>query len=161
MIEYLGARPGTEPADLRRRHDVTAAHLAGLIDIAADAIISIDHDHRILLFNRGAEEIFGYRADELLGETLDCLVPDRFKAAHQGHVQQFGRSTSSARLMGERGEIFGRRKNGEEFPAEASISKQSDDGPVTFTVILRDATKRKRAEAALRASEDRLRLLAE
>jgi PAS domain S-box-containing protein len=125
------------------------ARLSGILAIAADAIISIDEQQLITLFNDGAEQIFGYSRAEALGQPLDFLLPERFRVAHRDHVGGFARSPTAARKMGERQEIFGRRKNGEEFAAEASISKLAVDSETTFTVVLRDVTERKRAEAAL------------
>jgi two-component system cell cycle sensor histidine kinase/response regulator CckA len=135
------------------------ARLTNLIGIAIDAIISVDADHRIEIFNKGAESIFGYRAEEVIGKTLDILLPQRFVEQHRAHVRNFADSSEQARLMGGRAHVLGRRKNGSEFPAEASISKQSIDGRLVFTVILRDVTERKQAEAALTESVERYRTL--
>ena len=120
---------------------------AGILDIANEAIICVDRGQKITLFNKGAEEIFGYLASETVGKPLDMLIPARYGAGHQEHVEAFGRSSDVARLMGERQAVFGVRKNGQEFPAEASISKLTLDDDTIFTVVLRDITERKRAEA--------------
>jgi PAS domain S-box-containing protein len=127
------------------------AKFSGILSIAADAIISVDESHRVLHFNRGAEEIFGYSAAEALGKPLDLLIPPRFREAHVGHMQAFASSPVVARRMGERREIFGLRRDGTEFPAEASISKLDIPGGEgerrnLFTVVLRDITDRKRSE---------------
>ncbi|GAC1358813.1 MAG: hypothetical protein NVSMB42_18050 [Herpetosiphon sp.] len=74
-------------------------------------------------FNQGAEAIFGYRAAEVLGKPLNLLFAPRFQSVHGQHMLNVARSPDVARTMGERREIFGRRSNGAEFPAEASISK--------------------------------------
>ncbi len=128
------------------------ARLAGILSIAADAIISIDEQQRIILFNHGAETTFGYSASDVIGRDLDMLLPVRFRATHGGHIRQFAASGTSARHMGERREIFGLRKNGQEFPAEASISKLDIGGECTFTVVLRDISARKHIERALERS---------
>lgn len=135
-----------------------AEFLAGVLAIAADAIISVDETQSIIMFNSGAEHIFGYPSAEIVGQTIDRLIPERFRSAHRGHVAQFGRSEINARQMGERQEIYGVRKSGEEFPAEASISKLNLGQQRTYTIVLRDVSRRKLAEKALRVSEDRLSL---
>jgi len=122
------------------------AKFSGILEIAADAIISVDESQRIVHFNHGAEEIFGYRADEAIGQHLATLLPPRTRAMHDAHMRRFGSGPEIARRMGERREIFGLRQTGEEFPAEASISKLDTPSGVLYTVVLRDVTERKRAE---------------
>jgi PAS domain S-box-containing protein len=124
------------------------ARFSGIVAIASDAIISIDRDHRIVLFNQGAEAIFGYDAAEILGQPLDRLLPARARGPHRRHVDAFGNSPVEARRMAERQEISGLRKNGEEFPAEASILKVTVGTERHFTVVLRDVSERMRREAS-------------
>jgi len=125
------------------------AKFAGILAIAADAIITIDDTHRVIHFNRGAEEIFGYAAAEAIGQPLSILLPERFRATHDAQIRAFGDSNETARRMGHRRAVSGRRKNGEEFPAEASISKLDlPTGERIYTVVLRDITERKWAEDA-------------
>jgi two-component system CheB/CheR fusion protein len=140
-------------ARARADQDVRLARawLTGIVDNANDAIISIDSDQKVTMFNRGAEKIFGYTAREVMEQPLGMLMPARFERAHEGHVRGFGEAAVVARRMGERSEIFGRRKDGSEFAAEASISKLATPAGTTFTAILRDITERKRAEAVLEA----------
>jgi PAS domain S-box-containing protein len=136
------------------------AKFAGIVQIAEDAIISADEHQRIQLFNHGAEKIFGYEAAEAIGQPLDILLPTEVRERHQQYVKNFGRSNAVAyRGMGksDRSTIRGRRKNGEEFPAEASISKLYTKHGQIFTVILNDITERQQIEAALRQSEQRFR----
>jgi PAS domain S-box-containing protein len=126
--------------------------LGGIVQLAADGILSVDDEERIHLFNAGAEEIFGYAADEVLGQKLELLLPARYRAVHTAeHLPHFGRAHATARRMGERTEVFGRRKDGREFPAEVAISKVSVDGRRMYSAVVRDVTERKRYEAELRA----------
>lgn len=125
---------------------ITDAVLAGIAVISADAIICIDEKERITFFNEGAERIFGYDRDEAIGEPIEMLIPARFRATHHGHVEKFGHSSIKARRMGDRSEISGVRKNGEEFPAEAAISQLGSGNSRVYSVVLRDITLRRRAE---------------
>jgi len=122
------------------------AKFSGILGIAADAIISVDQSRQIVHFNHGAEEIFRYKSDEIIGRHLNVLLPARYRSAHDAHMENFARSPNTARRMGERREIFGLRGDGTEFPAEASISKLVLPDGILFTVVLRDITERKRAE---------------
>jgi PAS domain S-box-containing protein len=140
---------------------VGEALLRSIVSISTDAIISIDEQQKIWLFNAGAEQTFGYQAEEVLGRSLSLLIPSRFRSSHDRYLQSFSTSGASARTMGERMEVYGVRSNGEEFPAEAAISKTWLGGRRYFTVVLRDITSRKKAEDILRRSEERFRQLAE
>ncbi|PAX52728.1 response regulator [Brunnivagina elsteri] len=122
------------------------ARLAGIVEIADDGIISIDSNQRITLFNRGAEKIFGFAASEVLGRPLNLLIPLRFTQAHRQHVDEFSTSQIQTRRMGERREIYGKRKDGTEFPAEASISKLNLGEEIIYTVYLQDISERKEIE---------------
>ncbi len=134
---------------------LSQARFEGIVRISEDAIISIDDKQNITMFNDGAEKIFGYSAVEIIGQRIEALVPDRFNAVHQGYVQNFGISPDSLRAMNERGAIYGKRKDGSEFPAEASISKFEVGGEKVLTVRLRDITERRKAEEAVRLSQAR------
>jgi PAS domain S-box-containing protein len=148
------------PAELQRLNEelqISQARFAGILDIASDAIILVDAQQQITLFNRAAEKVFGYTAAEALGQPLDLLLPQRFVALHHQHIKNFKEQNGKTRRMGERNEIFGRRKDGTEFPAEASISKLEVAGEKVFTAFLRDITDRKQAEATLREQQEFLR----
>lgn len=148
--------------DVTAKHMIAAetgrieARLTAIVSIAADAIISLDGDQRITLFNDGAERMFGYSRHEVIGEKLNILLPERYRGAHPGRVEQFGRTGNLARSMAERGEIFARRKNGEEFAAEASISHIEFEGEHVFTAVVRDVSEHVRALDKLALSRDQL-----
>jgi PAS domain S-box-containing protein len=157
MREGSGDEPlfGVTIRDLSERRAMEAAlrdaqaRFDGIISISTDAIVSVDEGQRIVFFNQGAEQTFGYGADEVLGMPLEMLIPQRFRDDHHQEVSGFGRSPVRARRMGERGQISGLRKDGEEFPAEASISRYMLGGKRIFTAVLRDSTERQRTEEAL------------
>lgn len=151
--------------ELQIRHQIeqelraSQARFAGILEIASDGIISVDVNQRIILFNQGAEKMFGYPVSEVLGQSLDLLLPNRYRIHHRQYVDHFSQSEGKARPMAERQTIFGRRKDGTEFPAEASISKLTLENQVVFTAFVRDITERKRFEAQLQQSETRLKTI--
>src|SRR3982751_1618075 len=116
---------------------------SGLLAIAADAVIAVDHEQRIIFFNEGAERIFGWSAAEVGGEYLEVLLPERYRAAHRGHVRGFGAAHGRARLMGERQHISALRRSGEEFAAEASIQRLEVAGGNVYAAVLRDISARR------------------
>jgi len=130
----------------------TDAKIAAILEIAADAIIALDAQMRITQFNDGAEAIFGYARGELIGRSLDLLIPERFRTGHGAHVRGFVASGVASRRMGERREIFALRKDGSEFPAEASIAQLPLEEERIYLVVVRDVTERKRTEALLAQS---------
>ncbi|HEX7776692.1 MAG TPA: PAS domain S-box protein [Parvibaculum sp.] len=137
------------------------AHLKAsrILMIAEDGIVSVDAEQKITFFNLKAEEIFGYRAEDVLGKPLDMLLPARARHEHIEKVQAFGAGKLASRLMSQRGEVVGLRRSGEEFPLEATITKVSVGGNVTYTAHLRDITERKKAQERLRESERRFRAI--
>lgn len=147
--------------DRKRAADALAAseaRLAALVKSAMDGIVSVDADERICLFNPAAEKLFGLSAKDALGQPLDTLIPLRHRAKHESGMRWLARGS---REGGRIGETVGLRANGEEFPIELSIAHADVDGQPIFTAVVRDVTDRKRAEAAVRDSEERLRLSTE
>ena len=124
-----------------------------------DAIITVDENQKIVMFNAAAEKIFRCPAALAIGGPLDRFIPERFRAAHRGHVECFGITGATTRTMGGGLNLFGLRADGEEFPIDASISQVTTSGRKYFTVILRDISGRKRIEDALKRSYDELREL--
>jgi PAS domain S-box-containing protein len=145
------------------RTEATEARLAAILGSAMDAIITVDAGQKIVLFNRAAEQVFRCRRDQALGSALDRFLPQRFRAAHRGHIEQFGRTGVTSRRMGDVTTLWALRTNekneGEEFPIEASISQAVEGDKRYYTVILRDITLRKQHEDALRESQRELRQL--
>lgn len=118
-----------------------------LMDLIADSVICADDDGRILLFNRAAEGAFGYLASEVIGQHVEMLLPPRFREDHAHQVRSFALGGgSSDRLMGHDREVWGHRKNGEEFSAEATVSRHTIKGRTILTVVLRDISERKKLE---------------
>jgi PAS domain S-box-containing protein len=126
--------------------------LSGIINTAEDAIISVDYNQNIILFNQGAEKIFCYSAEEVIGKNLGMLLPESIRSDHSEHINNFGKSEIVSKGMKERSEITGLRKNGDIFPAEANISQVEIDGRQIFTAILRDVSEQKLIENKLRES---------
>lgn len=123
---------------------------AAIVESALDAIITIDAEQRISLFNPGAEKMFGCAADEAIGKPLDRFIPARFRCSHDARVRAFISFGATNRKMGEWASLSGLRANGEEFPVEATISQYEINGEKSFTAVLRDVTERRRAENALK-----------
>ncbi len=151
----------SERAARLREVAASEAQLAGIVSSAMDAIIILNKDQRMSLFNAAAEEMFQWRPDEVVGQPLDLLIPNQFKAAHREHVKGFGESDQSARPMSSRGHLKGLRKNGEEFPVDAAIAQYEVDGQKKFSVMVRDITEQRKAEELLRKSEENYRRLFE
>jgi len=122
--------------------------LEGIVDSAMDAIITVDEQQNIVLFNPAAELMFGVTAGEALGEPIARFIPDRFRAAHDEHIRRFRDTGVTGRRMGALGAISGLRSDGHEFPIEASISQVEINGERLATVILRDITERQANEEA-------------
>ena len=131
-------------------------NLAGIINSAMDAIITIDANQSVVLFNSSAEKMFGYPAKEICGQPIDKLIPVRFRPDHEHYVHQFGRTRQTKRSMGALGSIFGLRADGTEFPIEASISYLTAGDENYYTVIIRDISMRLAIEEQLREKAELL-----
>ncbi|MCL4530005.1 MAG: PAS domain S-box protein [Chloroflexi bacterium] len=133
------------------------SRLAGVIASAMDAIISIDSEQRIVMFNAAAEDMFRCPAGKAIGRPLEHFIPGRFRTAHRTHIKAFSETGITSRSMGELKPLSALRTDGEEFPIEASISQVIVSGQKILTAILRDVSERKRDEEALYKSEERYR----
>ena len=139
----------TERKRVEEARRASEARLFGIVESAMDAIISIDQEQRIVLFNGAAEQMFRCPATQALGQPIERFMPDRYRSDHRRDVEQFAESGTTTRRMGALRNVFGLRADGQEFPAEASISQINTGGGKLFTVILRDITQRKQAEDTL------------
>lgn len=130
---------------------LSEAKFSGMVSISADAIISIDEMRRIILFNEGAEKTYGYSSAEMIGASLDVLIPERLRDTVRHHIETFAAGPNVARRMNPKGgAVYGVRRTGEEFPADATISKLSIGGKSIVTVAVRDITEQKRVESEQR-----------
>ena len=153
----LEERVEQRTAELRE----SEGRLTGIFDSAMDAIVSIDEQQRIVMFNNAAQKIFRCTAADALGQPIEKFVPDRFRGSHSGHIRKFADTGVTSRSMSELGAVWALRSDGAEIPIEASISQFESGGKKTFTVIVRDISDRLKADEALRESQLRLQLFIE
>ncbi|NPT56144.1 sensor histidine kinase [Paraburkholderia elongata] len=146
-------------SEARSQLNLNEARMMGIIRSSMEAIITVDERQNIVIFNPMAEQVFGCTAMEAVGASLSRFIPERFRAGHERHVEQFGVTGVSDRQMGKQRVLFGLRNNGEEFPIEASISQIRDGDGKLYTVMLRDITERVKAENAQRQTREELREL--
>jgi PAS domain S-box-containing protein len=149
--QYIG-RKRTESA-LREGE----ARLRAMLNSALDCIVSMDEEGLICEFNPAAEVTFGYRRAEVLGKNLaEIMIPERHRAAHRAGLMRY-LTSAEARMLGKRVQMTAMRRDGAEFPVELTVTVVHRQSRPLFTAYLRDITERKRAEEALRRSEERLR----
>ncbi|HET6970044.1 MAG TPA: ATP-binding protein, partial [Phenylobacterium sp.] len=123
--------------------------LAAMLRISPEAIVVTDEAATIMAFSVGAEQIFGYSADEVIGQKVELLLPHRFRQDHQQHVLAFGAGSTPSLRMHDRATILGQRKSGEEFPAEASLARLETPTGLAYTAIVRDLSMQRAAELRL------------
>ena len=143
--ENIRLRQRSEALEAEKRARRVEKRLASLLDIAHDAIVAADAEQRIIVFNKGAQRIFGYSAEQIIGRPLEDLIPARFASSHRSHVSTFARGQVQAKEMGQRGDFVGLRKDGTEFVAEVSISILKEESEPIFFAVLRDVTEKRRA----------------
>src|SRR4051812_16985839 len=154
----IGAQIGQFVVRRRAERSVreSEARKRAILASALDCVITIDHNGRVLEFNRPAEETFGYRAEDAIGrEMAELIVPPALRQRHRaGFMRHL--ETGDAVILGRRIEITGMRADGSEFPVELTVTRINLPGPPMFTGYLRDITERRQAEAELRASRARV-----
>jgi len=149
----------TERKQVQERLRESESRLEAIVASAMDAVIAIDEQQRIVVFNAAAEKMFGCPTAKAIGMSIDGFIPGRFRAEHRAHIRNFADTGVTFRAMGTMGTLWGLRTNGEEFPIEASISKTKTGSRELFTAIIRDVTGRLQVEGALKRSEERSREL--
>ena len=154
----LGSQVGQVVERRRAEEEVRAreSRLRAMLEAALDAVVTMDHEGRVIGWNRAAEATFGYAASEAMGrEMAELIVPPALRHLHRRGLARF-RETERPVILDRRLEITGMRRDGSEFPVELTITRIPLPGPPTFTGYLRDITERTRAERELRASRARL-----
>jgi PAS domain S-box-containing protein len=147
----------TALAEAERVATESRAAIEGLIASARDAIITADEEQRVVIFNRAAEQMFGWKAADIIGQPIDRMIPARFRAAHRRQVERFGEGAQEPNPSMADRVVTGVRADGSEFPIEASVSRVHRAGGFEYTVIMRDVTERMRAARELRANAVMLR----
>jgi len=130
--------------------------LAGILASAMDAIVTVNEQGQIVLFNEAAELVFQCPASEAMGQPLHRFIPERFQAAHEEHVRKFTAGAATRRRMGKVETLVGLRANGAEFPMEASLSRVETQTGKLFTVILRDVTEQEALRRLRQRAEETL-----
>jgi PAS domain S-box-containing protein len=140
----------TELKTTERALRASEHRLTTIIDIAPEAVVAVDKDGNVQIFNRSAEEVFGYKAEEINGQPLDVLIPSELRTAHRQHIDDFAKSGTVRRPMSVRNEVTAVRKDGSQFPAQAAVSQVAFENEPLFIAILRDVTDALRVKEELR-----------
>ncbi|MEO5337597.1 MAG: PAS domain S-box protein [Magnetospirillum sp. WYHS-4] len=151
LLQIFAVRAAAELERNRSEEAIRAneERFRAVADSANDAIISADHAGRVVFWNRAAERLFGHGLDEMIGQPLDAIIPERYREAHARGMARAS-ADGSGTLIGGTAELYGRRKDGGEFPVELSLSTWSTRGERYFTAIIRDISERRRTEDRLR-----------
>jgi two-component system, cell cycle sensor histidine kinase and response regulator CckA len=154
--ELRDAAVRRERAHAEQRQHAMEARYRQILSIAPDAILALDDQLNITMFNQAAERLFGYSADEAIGRTAELLLPARFFGTFRDRVLAFAASGGTAMQLATHDQLFARRKGGGEFPAEIYVSKLVEQDRMMFTAIVRDITDRENMVATLRRTAQTL-----
>lgn len=124
---------------------VSEAKFRSVVESTPDGLVIVDRDSRILLVNRRVEEMFGYRREELLGQPVDILVPERLRERHIKGRKSYYLSPRALRMEEKGVALFGRRKDGSEFPVDIALSPVETEEGVHVISLIRDITECRRA----------------
>jgi PAS domain S-box-containing protein len=146
-------RDMTMRREMERTLQEQQERLRAIVETSRDAIVAADQQGRVTYWNPAAEAMFGYSTEEMRGQPLTRIMPERFKAAHTAGMSRF-LTTGEPRVIGQTVELAGLRKDGTEFPLELSLANWKRDGEAMFAAIIRDSTERKRKEETIRKQAD-------
>ncbi len=157
----LRVKEAVEKLSLQRQLRKSEGKYRSLVEVSTDAIISHNEERKIIQWNKAASNIFGYSKEEVLGEPFDIIIPEQHKRSYVEDIKDFITEAGENKLIGKTNELEAVRKDGSVVPVELSLSAVKQDRSWIFTAIVRDITKRKRAEDILHKSEKQYRRLVE
>ncbi len=159
-IRIVGAMQDiTERKHFQEELQRSESRLNTIFESVMDAMITVDDEMKIVLFNAAAERIFGCSAADVLGKSLDQFVPPHYRWGHTISMREYGSTSNETRQMGYSHDVWALRANGQEFPIEASISTVATESGKLYNVVVRDTTEKKKAAERLRNSEEKFRMV--